>query len=65
MAKEIIGNLLINKNELNEKFNQLGEIPVTDFSRARHFYEEVFQIDMHIMQMEENAKKWGFFPFDP
>jgi uncharacterized protein len=36
------------------------EIPVTDFERAKQFYETIFQIEMPINEM--NGYKMGFFP---
>ena len=40
------------------------EIPVRDFNRAKGFYEEVLQIEMHHMEMKESNSHWGIFPFD-
>lgn len=40
------------------------EIPVGDFNRAKTFYEEILQIEMHIMVMEETGIQWAFFPFE-
>ena len=41
------------------------EIPVINFDKALKFYEEVFQIKMHEMQINGINGQWGFFPFDP
>ncbi|MEW7277528.1 VOC family protein [Aquimarina sp. 2201CG1-2-11] len=40
------------------------EIPATDFDRAKKFYEEVLQAQMHTMKMEETGAQWAFFPFE-
>lgn len=47
------------KNSLN-----WFEIPVTDFDRAKTFYEAVLSCEMHVMEMTDIGFKWGFFPFD-
>jgi predicted enzyme related to lactoylglutathione lyase len=39
------------------------EIPVTDISRAKKFYEIVFEIKME--EMEVPGMKYAMFPFDP
>jgi uncharacterized protein len=39
------------------------EIPVTDYSRAKKFYENIFGIQM--MDQEMGPFKMGFFPYDP
>jgi predicted enzyme related to lactoylglutathione lyase len=39
------------------------EIPVTDISRAKKFYEIVFEIKMD--EMEVPGMKYAMFPFDP
>jgi predicted enzyme related to lactoylglutathione lyase len=38
------------------------EIPVTDFARAKKFYETV--LDIKIMEMPFPHGKYGMFPFD-
>jgi predicted enzyme related to lactoylglutathione lyase len=38
------------------------EIPVTDFVRAKKFYNEIFDFEMPEQQMGPNLM--GFFPFD-
>ena len=38
------------------------EIPVTDFSRAKSFYEEVLGTKMEVMTMEEMGMEMAFFP---
>ena len=39
------------------------EIPATDISRAKTFYESIFEITMHEMEMPD--MKYAMFPFDP
>lgn len=39
------------------------EIPVTDLSRAKKFYETIFEIKMEEMGMP--GMKYAMFPFDP
>jgi len=39
------------------------EIPATDISRAKTFYETIFEITMHEMEMPD--MKYAMFPFDP
>ena len=39
------------------------EIPVTDISRAKKFYETIFEISMEDMEM--SGMKYAMFPFDP
>ena len=39
------------------------EIPVTDFNRAKQFYETIFRIEMPVRDM--GGAKMGFFHFDP
>jgi len=39
------------------------EIPVTDISRAKTFYESIFEIKMQEMEMP--GMKYAMFPFDP
>jgi len=54
---------------MNEKMssatNSLNwfEIPVTDISRAKNFYENIFGIKMEEMEMPN--MKYAMFPFDP
>jgi len=47
---------------MNEQTNSLNwfEIPVTDFERARHFYQVVFSIHMNVDNMM--GMKMAFFP---
>src|SRR6185436_16584494 len=39
------------------------EIPATDISRAKKFYESIFEIKMEEMEMPN--MKYAMFPFDP
>lgn len=39
------------------------EIPVTDISRAKKFYESIFEISMQEMEMA--GMKYAMFPFAP
>lgn len=39
------------------------EIPVTDISRAKAFYERIFEIKME--EMELPGMQYAMFPFDP
>ena len=39
------------------------EIPATDISRAKKFYESIFEIKMEEMEMPD--MKYAMFPFDP
>ena len=39
------------------------EIPATDISRAKKFYEDIFEIKMQEMEMA--GMKYAMFPFDP
>jgi uncharacterized protein len=39
------------------------EIPATDISRAKKFYESIFEIKMEEMEMP--GMKYAMFPFDP
>ena len=39
------------------------EIPATDISRAKNFYETIFEIKME--EMEMSGMKYAMFPFDP
>ncbi len=39
------------------------EIPVTDFDRARRFYETIFDIQMQVTEIQ--GYKMAFFPADP
>lgn len=47
---------------MNEQTNSLNwfEIPVADFERARHFYQVVFGIHMHVENMM--GMKMAYFP---
>ena len=47
--------------------NMVGwfEIPVIDMTRARQFYEKVFDIKIHIVEMGETEMGWFPFPKDP
>lgn len=40
------------------------EIPVSDFDRAKAFYEEVFDSKMEVMSMEEMGMTMAMFPAD-
>lgn len=48
----------VNSNNLN-----WFEIPATDISRAKKFYESIFAIEMGEMEME--GMKMATFPYDP
>jgi predicted enzyme related to lactoylglutathione lyase len=39
------------------------EIPALDISRAKNFYEQIFEIKMEEMEMP--GMKYAMFPFDP
>lgn len=39
------------------------EIPVTDITRARNFYQSIFEIQMEEMEMD--GMKYAMFPFNP
>ena len=39
------------------------EIPATDIARAKAFYESIFEITMHEMEMPD--MKYAMFPFNP
>ena len=39
------------------------EIPVKEIARAKRFYESIFEIKMHDMEMAD--MKYAMFPFDP
>ena len=47
--------------------NMVGwfEIPVNDMVRAQKFYEQVFDIQIHIVDMGETTMGWFPFPKDP
>ena len=47
--------------------NMVGwfEIPVNDMARAQKFYEQVFDIKIHIVEMGETTMGWFPFPKDP
>lgn len=40
------------------------EIPVKNFEKAKSFYEEIFQAEMHIMEMKDMGALMAFFPYD-
>lgn len=40
------------------------DIPATDFERAKTFYEQVFDIEMQVQEMEGLGMKMAFFPAD-
>ena len=52
-------------DKMSSKTNALNwfEIPATDISRAKSFYEGVFEIKMEEMEMP--GIKYAMFPFDP
>jgi len=52
-------------DKMSSKTNALNwfEIPATDISRAKRFYESVFEIKMEEMEMP--GMKYAMFPFDP
>ena len=52
-------------DKMSSKTNALNwfEIPATDISRAKSFYENVFEIKMEEMEMP--GMKYAMFPFDP
>jgi len=41
------------------------EIPVVDMTRAQQFYENVFDIKIHIVELGETTMGWFPFPKDP
>lgn len=47
--------------------NMVGwfEIPVADMQRAQQFYEKVFDIKIHIVEMGQTIMGWFPFPKDP
>jgi len=47
--------------------NMVGwfEIPVVDMTRAQQFYENVFDIKIHIVELGETTMGWFPFPKDP
>jgi uncharacterized protein len=51
--------------KLSSETNALNwfEIPATDISRAKNFYENIFEIKMEEMEMP--GMKYAMFPFDP
>ncbi|MBL0183915.1 MAG: VOC family protein [Chitinophagaceae bacterium] len=50
---------------MSSKTNAINwfEIPVVDISRAKKFYETIFEIQMEEMEMP--GMKYAMFPFDP
>ena len=53
------------KDKMSSETNALNwfEIAVTDISRAKNFYETIFQIKME--EMETEGMKYAMFPFSP
>ena len=51
--------------KMSAKTNAINwfEIPATDISRAKNFYENIFEIKMEEMEMP--GMKYAMFPFDP
>ena len=52
-------------NKMSAATNSLNwfEIPAVDIARAKKFYETIFEITMHDMEMPD--MKYAMFPFDP
>ncbi len=52
-------------DKMSSKTNAINwfEIPVVDISRAKKFYETIFEIQMEEMEMP--GMKYAMFPFDP
>jgi len=52
-------------DKMSSKTNAINwfEIPAADISRAKSFYESIFEIKME--QMEMPGMKYAMFPFDP
>jgi uncharacterized protein len=52
-------------NKMSRETNAINwfEIPATDISRAKKFYESIFDIKMDEMEMA--GMKYAMFPFDP
>ena len=52
-------------DKMSPKTNALNwfEIPAKDISRAKKFYENIFEIKMEEMEMP--GMKYAMFPFDP
>src|SRR5690606_28945942 len=52
-------------NKMSSSTNAINwfEIPATDISRAKEFYEHVFEIQME--EMDSPDMKYAMFPFDP
>jgi uncharacterized protein len=52
-------------DKMSSKTNAINwfEISVTDISRAKNFYETIFEIKMEEMEMP--GMKYAMFPFDP
>jgi uncharacterized protein len=53
------------KEKMSSTTNAINwfEIPATDISRAKTFYESIFEIEMQEMEMPD--MKYAMFPFDP
>lgn len=51
--------------KMSSKTNAINwfEIPATDISRAKIFYESIFEIEMEEMEMP--GMKYAMFPFEP
>ena len=52
-------------DKMSNKTNAINwfEIPAIDISRAKNFYESIFEIKMEEMEMP--GMKYAMFPFDP
>jgi predicted enzyme related to lactoylglutathione lyase len=52
-------------NKMSAETNAINwfEIPAKDIVRAKTFYESIFEIKMHEMEMTD--MKYAMFPFDP
>ncbi len=52
---------------MKAKANMVGwfEIPVSDMSRARKFYESVFDIKIQVQEFGDTLMGWFPFPKDP
>ncbi len=44
-----------------KSWTQWFEIPVADFDRGKRFYEQIFQMEIHVLDLGENFKM-GYFP---
>ncbi|MFY0603533.1 MAG: VOC family protein [Flavobacteriaceae bacterium] len=40
------------------------EIPVTDYERAKKFYNEILEVEITDFHMPEKQMKYGMFPYD-